>query len=243
MGTDAADILLTRLACWGAGRTAGYLPGDLVRWCRRAGVRATAIAAAETAAGKMGSIDQVGRKQLNFSRLREAMYSTLSSTQPASLGQTFGSLPYVMSGFHARAVGATGILPRGWDAIAGYAHVKTEICRLLEWPTRHADAWRTLALPRPRGILLHGPSGCGKTTLARGIASALPSLNVLEVSCATLMSPILGEAESALRGAAARARSASPCVLLLDEFDTIAISRSAASGGGASLAFGRLAWQ
>eukprot|EP01047_Picozoa_sp_COSAG01_P053203 COSAG01_NODE_5676_length_4104_cov_40.338158_1_plen_399_part_00 len=234
-GDDAASAehpaSLNQLASWGAERTAGYLPGDLVRWCRRAALRTASAVATTTGPSYTrtqitpqgaGQAERV--QQQRCCRLRNAMESTLPETLPAPLTQAVEiSAP----------VPSAGVMrDGGWDSIAGYARIKHELRQVLEWPTCHADAWNALGLPRPRGVLLHGPSGCGKTTLARGIASALPSLNVLEISCATLMSPILGEAESALRSAAERARAAAPCVLLLDELDSIASSRAASGEGG-----------
>ena len=60
---------------------------------------------------------------------------------------------------------------------------------------------------------MHGPSGCGKTVLARGLATAFPALNVLEVRGTALFSPLVGEAEAALRDVVKRVRPFSYLVL------------------------------
>ena len=59
---------------------------------------------------------------------------------------------------------------------------------------KHPDAYATLGLRLPRGILLHGPPGCAKTSLVRAVASSC-HVNFLAISGAQLYSPYLGEAE------------------------------------------------
>ena len=101
---------------------------------------------------------------------------------------------------------SSAVASSGWTALAGYESVKLDLRRLLAWPEQHSEAWSALALPRPKGVLLHGPSGCGKTVLARGLATAFPSLNILEVRGTSLFSPLVGEAEAALRDVVKRVR-------------------------------------
>lgn len=73
-------------------------------------------------------------------------------------------------------------------------------------------------------VLLHGPPGCGKTLGAQRLAwnTGLP---LLKVRFDALVSSYLGETASNLR-AVFEAAEQRPCVLFLDECDSLASSRS-----------------
>ena len=46
-----------------------------------------------------------------------------------------------------------------WDTIGGYGDVKRRLQQALEWPLKHAAAFKRLGLQAPHGILLYGPPG------------------------------------------------------------------------------------
>lgn len=80
---------------------------------------------------------------------------------------------------------------------------------------------------RPRKtVLLYGPPGCGKSLGAKRLAwnTGLP---LMKVRFDTLLSSYFGESAANLRSVFAAAKER-PCVLLLDECDYIARSRTAA---------------
>lgn len=83
--------------------------------------------------------------------------------------------------------------------------------------------------PRRR-ILLYGPPGCGKTLGAKRLAwnTGLP---LMKVRFDSLLSSYFGETASNLR-AVFDAAAEKPCVLLIDECDSIARSRTAAGDVG-----------
>ena len=72
-------------------------------------------------------------------------------------------------------------------------------------------------------MLLYGPPGCGKTELARFIAARL-QLPLLTARADTLVSSYLGSTSKNLRLLFDHA-SSRPCVLFLDEFDSVAKHR------------------
>lgn len=83
--------------------------------------------------------------------------------------------------------------------------------------------------PRKR-ILLHGPPGCGKSLGAKRLAWNT-TLSLMKVRFDALMSSYFGESASNLRMVFDAAKER-PCVLLLDECDFIARSRTASRDVG-----------
>ncbi|KAG9088465.1 Peroxisome biosynthesis protein pex1 [Ceratobasidium sp. 370] len=80
------------------------------------------------------------------------------------------------------------------------------------------------------GLLLYGYPGCGKTLLASAVAKEC-GLNFISVKGPELLNKYIGQSEQSVRDIFDRASSAKPCVLFLDEFDSIAPKRGHDSTG------------
>ena len=92
------------------------------------------------------------------------------------------------------------------------------------------DRLRTFGLNPRRTVLLYGPPGCGKSLGAKRLAwnTGLP---LMKVRFDVLISSFFGESAQNLRSIFSSARER-PCVLLLDECDFIARSRTASKDIG-----------
>ncbi|XP_026234777.1 spermatogenesis-associated protein 5-like protein 1 [Anabas testudineus] len=123
------------------------------------------------------------------------------------------------------SLGRTDLSPVSWDQIGGLEEVKLKLRQSIEWPMRYPEAFVRLGLRRPRGVLLYGPPGCAKTTLVRAAATS-SHCAFLSVSGADLYSPYVGDSEKALAQLFRQARACSPCILFLDEIDSLIGSRS-----------------
>ena len=79
------------------------------------------------------------------------------------------------------------------------------------------------------GALLYGSSATGKSSLAYHCASVAASINpamkLIEVACTSLIHKEVGGSERALKQLFHAARSAAPCILLLDGLENIAKTR------------------
>ena len=137
-----------------------------------------------------------------------------------------------------------------WSVFGGYQEVKNRVYRTVVSPWIHErirqeeEALKTfnntsgicgapqpkvesdlsMIIPPPSGVLFHGFSGVGKTMAAQCLASSM-SLPVVKVAAADVLDQWLGGSEAAIRSLFARARAASPCVLLFDDIDAIASNR------------------
>jgi AAA+ superfamily predicted ATPase len=100
---------------------------------------------------------------------------------------------------------------------------------LIELPLKHADLFlRIGAKPIGHGIILAGPPGTGKTLLARAVAGECGA-HIEIVNGPALLSKWVGQTEAAIREIFERAQKFAPAVILFDEIDSIAPSRSAES--------------
>lgn len=84
------------------------------------------------------------------------------------------------------------------------------------------------------GLLLFGPPGTGKTLLAKAVAKE-SGARMLEIKASDIFDIYVGEGEKNVSAVFSLARKLSPCVIFLDEVDSIFRARgSGGSGGGSS---------
>jgi transitional endoplasmic reticulum ATPase len=122
-----------------------------------------------------------------------------------------------------------------WDDIGGLENVKRELIESVQYPVDHPEKFLKFGLSPSRGVLFYGPPGTGKTMLAKAVANECAA-NFISVKGPELLSMWFGESESNIRDIFDKARAAAPCVVFLDELDSIAKSRGGSVGdaGGAS---------
>lgn len=117
------------------------------------------------------------------------------------------------------------------EDIAGYEKVKEKIklniLDLLHRASQSNDEKKVKQIESliPKGMIFYGPPGTGKTLFAKGIAESL-NASVYIVSGPELKSKWVGEGEANIRTLFAKARSTAPSIIVFDEFDSIASSRS-----------------
>ncbi len=107
-----------------------------------------------------------------------------------------------------------------WDDIGGLEDVKQKLIESIEWPIRYAERFEKLGIKPPKGVLLYGPPGCGKTLLAKAVATESEA-NFITIKGPEIYSKWVGESERAIREVFRKARQAAPCVIFLDEIETL----------------------
>ncbi len=109
-----------------------------------------------------------------------------------------------------------------WDDIGGLDSVKETIkesvvLSLIEERPEAIKPWK--------GILLFGPPGTGKTLMAAATAGSLKAA-FLNVKISQILSKYFGESPKLITALYNVGRKRAPSIIFLDEFDSIALSRS-----------------
>ena len=107
--------------------------------------------------------------------------------------------------------------------IAGIDVVREEMEELISY-LREYERYKKAGAVIPAGVLLCGPPGTGKTLLARCLAG---EAQVPFFSCAgtEFMEMFVGVGAARIRNLFKQARDVKPCIVFIDEFDSVAIRR------------------
>ncbi|KAI5285412.1 Peroxisome biosynthesis protein pex1 [Ascosphaera aggregata] len=185
-----------------AGKTDGYMPGDLVLLTTRA--RNEALIRSVQDEEDTSSLITLGMNDFD---------KALHGFTPASLRNvTLTSSSTTFAG------------------IGGLKETRQTLLETLEYPTRYAPIFAQCPLRLRSGLLLYGFPGCGKTLLASAVAGEC-GLNFISVKGPEILNKYIGASEKSVRDLFERAEAAKPCILFFDEFDSIAPKRGHDSTG------------
>ena len=121
-----------------------------------------------------------------------------------------------------------------WQDVGGLEDVKKSLSDNLIMSMKEPAKFTKMGIKPPKGALIYGPPGCGKTLLARALATETGA-NMILVRGPEILSKWLGESEKAIREIFRKAKAASPCVVIFDELDSIARSKSGEGGTGETI--------
>ncbi|MDP8971246.1 MAG: ATP-dependent zinc metalloprotease FtsH [Actinomycetota bacterium] len=120
--------------------------------------------------------------------------------------------------------------PTRFEDVAGYREVKEEVTEIVAF-LREPDRFRKAGAEVPKGMLLVGPPGTGKTLIARAVAGEA-GVPFISVTGSDFMEMFVGVGASRVRDLFKTARSNAPCIVFIDELDSIGRKRGAGLGGG-----------
>lgn len=114
--------------------------------------------------------------------------------------------------------------------VAGQDEAKealSEIVDYLHQPKKYQD----IGAQNPKGILLVGPPGTGKTLLARAVAGEA-DVPFFSISGSEFVEMFVGRGAAKVRDLFKEANEKAPCIVFIDEIDTIGKKRDSGGYGG-----------
>lgn len=118
------------------------------------------------------------------------------------------------------------------DDIGGMQSVKQDVidCVILPLKNPHLFFQPSGPFATSRGLILTGPPGCGKTLLMKALAKEC-GVPFLHPSASTLQNKYFGETPKLLQALFAYARKVSPCLMFIDEIDSLFRARNDQDSG------------
>ena len=151
-------------------------------------------------------------------KLRKAMGDDNPTMSFGGFGQGLGA-----SNSKIVAEKETGVT---FDDVTGQDEAKealTEIVDFLDRPERYEEIGAKL----PRGALLVGPPGTGKTLLAKAVAGEA-KVPFFSISGSEFVEMFVGRGAARVRDLFKQAKEKAPCIVFIDEIDTIGKRRDTA---------------
>jgi transitional endoplasmic reticulum ATPase len=149
----------------------------------------------------------------NLSVTRDDFLSALKRVQPSAMREVMVQVPNI-----------------GWADVGGLDEAQLKLREGVELPLRNPEAFHRLGIRPAKGFLLYGPPGTGKTLLAKAVAKEAEA-NFISIKSSDLLSKWYGESEQQISRLFARARQVAPCVIFIDEIDSLVPARGTSNTG------------
>jgi len=111
------------------------------------------------------------------------------------------------------------------NSFAGSPEIFEECTEVVSY-LKNSTVFKEAGAEIPRGILLEGPPGTGKTLLAKAIASEADA-NFVSISASEFIEVFVGAGASKIRNLFSTARENRPCIIFIDEIDSVGRQRGA----------------
>lgn len=114
--------------------------------------------------------------------------------------------------------------------VAGVDEAKAELQEVVEF-LKKPEEYSRLGAHMPRGILLVGPPGTGKTLLAKAVAGEA-RVPFFSISGSEFVELFVGVGAARVRDLFHEARTKAPCIVFIDELDSLGRARGTSLLGG-----------
>ena len=114
--------------------------------------------------------------------------------------------------------------------VAGEEEAKDALKEIVDF-LEHPDKYAAIGAKLPKGALLVGPPGTGKTLLAKAVAGEA-KVPFFSISGSEFVEMFVGMGAAKVRDLFKQANEKAPCIVVIDEIDTIGKKRDSGSGIG-----------
>ncbi len=114
--------------------------------------------------------------------------------------------------------------------VAGQDEAKEALNEIVDF-LHNPDKYKKLGAKMPKGALLVGPPGTGKTLLAKAVAGEA-NVPFFSISGSEFVEMFVGMGAARVRDLFKQAQEKAPCIVFIDEIDTIGKKRDSANGMG-----------
>ncbi len=151
----------------------------------------------------------------------------LSRSMAKRMGGMGNTMSFGKSGAKIYGENETG---KTFADVAGQDEAKESLLEIVDFlhnPGKYTDIGATL----PKGVLLVGPPGTGKTLLARAVAGEA-HVPFFSISGSEFVEMFVGMGAAKVRDLFKQAEEKAPCIVFIDEIDTIGKKRDSAGFSG-----------
>ncbi len=116
-----------------------------------------------------------------------------------------------------------------FDDVAGQEEAEESLREIVDY-LKHPDKYTRIGAKCPKGALLLGPPGTGKTLLARAVAGE-SHVPFYSIAGSDFVEMFVGRGAAKVRALFEEAKKNAPCIIFVDEIDTIGKKRDTAGLG------------
>ena len=138
-----------------------------------------------------------------------------------------GAMAFGKSNAKIYVKSATGIK---FSDVAGEDEAKELLSEIVDY-LHYPDKYTEIGASMPKGALLVGPPGTGKTLLAKAVAGEA-NVPFFSISGSEFVEMFVGMGAAKVRDLFKQANEKAPCIVFIDEIDTIGKKRDGANIGG-----------
>ena len=114
--------------------------------------------------------------------------------------------------------------------VAGEDEAKENLQEVVDF-LHNPEKYQEIGAKMPKGVLLVGPPGTGKTLLAKAVAGEA-EVPFFSISGSEFVEMFVGMGANKVRDLFKQANEKAPCIVFIDEIDTIGKKRDTGMGGG-----------
>jgi proteasome regulatory subunit len=191
------------------------------------------VATVEELAEEGVIVKQHGNNQEVLTEVAPGLHDRLEAGDRVAVNDSFSVQTTLETETDARAQ-AMEVTERpdvSYADIGGIDEQIREMRETVEMPLVDPEAFATVGIDPPAGILLHGPPGTGKTMLAKAVANETDA-TFIKMAGSELVRKFIGEGARLVRDLFELAAENEPAVVFIDELDAVAAKRTDSKTSG-----------